>query len=252
MSKVTIVCCYNNEKMYQDFVDTLNAQSCPFELIGINNSGNGAFTSCAAAYNSVINDVKTEYVIYSHQDILLEKPDLLSKFVSYLERTGRDDILGVAGVRLDVERALSSTLHIWPETGELVPAGEFSSGCDMAECFTLDECFFGGHSEHFREFPFDTDICSGWHLYAVEACLRTKSNYGRGGAGTVYACDLPLIHNSIDGVDYMFYWQFFKLCRKYAKYFPQIKTTCTNGRTDFFHRYVRIVHATVNLLMGKL
>ena len=89
MSDVTIVCCWTNEKQYQDFVNTLKAQTIPYELIGIDNRGNKAFTSCAAAYNSVMNQVKTRYVIYSHQDIVLLDSECLAKFVGYLERTGR-------------------------------------------------------------------------------------------------------------------------------------------------------------------
>ena len=46
MCYVTIVCCYNNERMYADFQDTLR------------------------------------YVVYSHQDIILTEPDNLEKFVS--------------------------------------------------------------------------------------------------------------------------------------------------------------------------
>ena len=254
MSEVTVICCYNNERMYSDFVNALKTQTCPYELIGIDNRGNGKFTSCAAAYNSVVDRVKTKYVVYSHQDILLNSPDLLSKFAAFLERTQTDDILGVAGVRFDSAGALSNILHVAPDTRELVPAGKFPSGCDMAECFTLDECFFGGHTEHFKAYPFNADICSGWHLYAVEACLRTQTirNITDEGGGHVYVCDIPLVHNSTDGVDFAFYRQFFHLCGYYAKYFPRIKTTCTDGKTDFLHRYVRIVHAAFLELKRRL
>ena len=89
MNEISIVCCYNNEKMYNDFVGTVNSQSIPCEVIGINNCGNKTFTSCAAAYNSVINQIKTKYVIYSHQDIVLQDSDSLKKFLSYLERRTR-------------------------------------------------------------------------------------------------------------------------------------------------------------------
>ena len=222
-------------------------QTLSYELISIDNRNNKAFASCAAAYNSVINEVKTKYVVYSHQDIMLNLPDALSRFVSFLSRTNNDDILGVAGVRLDSEICFSNILHVEPETGELIPAGELPSDNGMTECFTLDECFFGGHTEHFKAFPFNERICNGWHLYAAEACLRTQSvrNTAGGEAGKVYACDVPLIHNSIDGTNYAFYRQFFSLCRHYAKHFPRIKTTCTDGKTDFLHRYIRIVHAAL-------
>ncbi len=174
MSEVTVVCCWTNEKQYQDFVNTLNAQTIPYELIGIDNRGNKAFTSCAAAYNSVINQVRTKYVIYSHQDILLTEPNMLAKFVAYLERTDCDDIVGVIGVKFDTAGVFSDIMHIQSSTGKLVKVGTHIPD-GMMECNTLDECFFGGHSEHFEAFPFNEDICNGWHLYAVEACLKTQS-----------------------------------------------------------------------------
>ena len=183
MSNVTIVSCYNNEKMYQDFVSTLKAQTCPCEIIGIDNRGNKAFTSCAGAYNSVIERVRTKYVIYSHQDILLKGSDCLEKFVGFLEGLGREDILGVAGVRFDVPGTYANFMHLNKATGEMVKAGwnQFEGG--IMECDTVDECFFGGRTEHFRENPFDEVVCDDWHLYAAEACLNTKSIYGKGGGG---------------------------------------------------------------------
>ena len=78
--------------MYADFLNTLKSQNIPCEIIGIDNRGNNAFTSCAAAYNSVINHVDTEYVIFSHQDILLTDANSLGNFLSYLQGLGHDDI----------------------------------------------------------------------------------------------------------------------------------------------------------------
>ena len=251
MSDVTVICCWNNEKMYGDFVSTLKAQNLPCELIGIDNRGNKGFTSCAAAYNSVIDRVKTKYVVYSHQDILLNEPDTLAKFVSYLERTERDDILGVAGAKFDVPGIFTEITDIDIKTGSLSWAGSEHLSADMEECNTVDECFFGGHTEHFRQYPFDENVCNGWHLYAVEACLRTQSNYGLGG-GHIWVCDVPLTHNSIDGLDCAFYRQFFMVCRKYASVFPLIRTTCTLSGTDFWHASYRLVRGTLGILRRSL
>ena len=251
MSDVTVVCCWNNEEKYASFVNTLKAQDCTFELIGIDNRGNKGFTSCAAAYNSVIGQVKTKYVMYSHQDILLNEPDTLAKFVSYLERTKRDDILGVAGAKFDVPGIFTEITDIDIKTGSLSWAGSEHLSADMEECNTVDECFFGGHTEHFRQYPFDGTICNGWHLYAVEACLRTQSNYVQGG-GHIWVCDVPLIHNSVDGLDYSFYWQLFRLCRKYAQHFPRIRTTCSGASTDIIHSLNRLVRGTLQVFWNKV
>ena len=123
MCKVTVVCCYNNEKAYSDFMNTLKTQTEPYELIGIDNRSNKNFSSCSAAYNSIIDSVKTKYVVYSHQDIILTAPDNLKDFVSCLERTADDDIAGVAGVMNDKGGLYTDLKQIFKATGEFAYAG---------------------------------------------------------------------------------------------------------------------------------
>ena len=233
MNEVTIVCCYNNEAVYNDFVNTLKAQTCGYDLIGIDNRGNKGFTSCAAAYNSVIDDIKTKYVIYSHQDILLQGSESLSEFVSYLDRIGQDDILGVAGTKFNEKGLFSNMKHTDSRTGELIYPGNERVRGSIMECDAVDECFFGGYTEHFRDKPFNETLCDNWHLYAVEACLNTKV-----GTGNVYVCDLFLVHNSDGGnIDFTFYNGFYKLCRHYSKNFSFIRTTCASSKTGFFSAF---------------
>ena len=196
MSDITVICCWNNEKVYSDFVETLKTQTYPYELIGIDNRGNKNFSSCASAYNSVIGKVKTKYVIYSHCDILLNKPDILEKFTACLDKIGRDDILGVAGAKFSTPGTFTNIMHIWNHSGKLGYAGGNRVTGDMEECDTVDECFFGGHTKHFREYPFDEVVCNGWHLYAVEACLAAKSiNRGEERRGEERSC-VDLRNNS--------------------------------------------------------
>ena len=232
--KVTIACCYGSPAKFRDFEATLKTQTCPYELIGLENEHDKNFSSCSSAYNSIINQVKTKYVIFSHCDILLSKPDHLAKFVSYLEQTERDDILGVVGVKFASFGLYSNIRHYMKQVGQLVDAGRLKVEGEMMECDTLDECFFGGHTSHFQEYPLDEEICDNWHLYAVEACLRTKSKYVRGG-GHVYVCDVDLIHLSTGTIDKDFLDGFKKLCRKYSDQFPFIRTPCISSRTDRFH-----------------
>lgn len=249
MSDITVVCCWNNEKVYSDFVGTLKAQTCQCEIIGIDNRGNQGFTSCAAAYNSVIDRIKTKYVIYSHQDILLNDQEALEKFVSYLERTGQDDILGVAGTKFDIyDGGFSNIFYRNNATGELVHSTTYFPEGGMMECDTLDECFFGGHTEHFREYPFDERVCDNWHLYAVESSLRTKALLG----GKVWCCDVSLLHLSSGTISPTFQYGFYKVCRKYADYFPFIRTTCGTARTDFIHLFPRFIYLWSHSMAGVI
>ena len=243
MSNVTVVCCWTNESMYGDFVNTLKSQDTPCEIISIDNRGNKGFTSCAAAYNSVIDEIKTEYVIYSHQDILLNAPDVLSKFLSHLERLGHDDILGVAGVRFESPKLsgiISDIKNPHPYLGNLILAGgkngkRVEGG--IMECDTLDECFFGGYTRHFRKYPFDEVTCDNWHLYAAEACMNAKVN----AHAKIWVCSPDIIHRSVGNINSVFVDDFCKLCRKYASDFPFIRTTCESLFTDEkgLKKYVR-------------
>ncbi len=231
MCDVTVVCCWTNEKMYNEFLDTLKAQDTPCKIIGIDNRGNKGFTSCASAYNSVIDDIQTKYVIYSHQDILLNAPDVLSRFLSYLENLGHDDILGVAGTRFEspeISGTFTDMKHPHPYDGGLMPAGRTSVPGGITECDVIDECFFGGRTSHFRNYPFDAEICDNWHLYAVEACMKAKTKLH----AKIWVCSADIIHRSAGNINSSFVLGFYKLCRKYAGDFPFIRTTCGGAYTD--------------------
>ena len=118
-------------------------------------------------------------------------------------------------------------------TGEFVHATAHFPEGGMMECDTLDECFFGGHTEHFSRHPFDEKLCDNWHLYALESCLRTKALLG----GKVWCCDVPVIHLSTGNYAPNLQYGFYKVCRKYAKYFPFVRTTYGTHRTDFLHLF---------------
>ncbi len=94
--RATIVCYYNNQQMFDEMIDSLEKQSENVDIIAIDNSSN-KYKSCAVTFNSVINQVHTKYVIYSHQDIIYNSSDSLSHILDYFEKIGEDDIAGVAG-----------------------------------------------------------------------------------------------------------------------------------------------------------
>ena len=176
---VTVVCCYNDPKQYKKLVEDLARQHYDYTLIGIDNCRQ-QYSSCAKALNAATVQVKTEYVIYSHQDIELPDADMLGNFVDYLFMTQEEDILGVAGaVEDDSKQAREHTcvLSKVRHGRKQAVAGEREySG--MAGCETVDECFFGGHTDFFLHHPFDEKLCDNWHLYGVERCMYTRASFG--------------------------------------------------------------------------
>lgn len=254
--KLTIVCCYNDLAQYQAFERNLEEQNTAYTLIGIDNRGQ-RFTSCAAALNQAAENIRTEYVIYAHQDIALPEPDMLARFAAYLEQTGKEDILGVAGAVADDSpdaREGTCVLSKVRHGKSLDGAGERDySG--MAECETVDECFFGGHTEFFRAHPFDEKLCDDWHLYAVERCLFTRMRGNR-----VYVCDIPLIHFSGGTIGHTYNRGFYRIAGRYGGRegrdaghgkITWLRTVCGSSRTDWFHRPCFYWKREILIRMGR-
>lgn len=144
-AEVTVVCCYNDSGQYETLCASLKQQDIEYERIGIDNRGQ-KFSSCSSALNSVADQIKTEYVIYSHQDIELPEADMLARFVEYLRGLSAGDILGVAGAvenpdkhAKNMEYVLSNIRH----GSELRVAGE-EDFTGVRKCDTVDECFLAG------------------------------------------------------------------------------------------------------------
>ncbi len=224
MSDITFVCCYNDNRSFEDLVNCINSQNCDSEIIGIDNSSY-SFMSCSSAFNSILNNIETKYVAFIHQDIIINDVDTVNKMLSYLDKVEVSDLLGVAGARLNNSNKRIVLSNITHGVGH-EQAGESLVG--FQECMTLDECLVFGYSEYFINNPFDEILCDNWHLYFVEQCLRTQSH-----GGHVYVCDLPLYHKSKGNISYKYVNGFFKLCRKYRKNFDYITTCCASSKTDF-------------------
>lgn len=239
LKRVSIVCCYNNTEQYDMFIDSLNKQTAPFELIGIDNQTQ-KYKSCSRAYNAVLGEINTKYVIFSHQDIVLDEETALERFVGYLEKTEPFDIIGVAGAKAG-EKRIFTNVH----DGKGKFAGE-ERIVGLQEFDTVDECFFGGSTEYFLKYPFDEVLCNDWHLYAVERCLNTKVNGNK-----VYACEVPLIHSSMGRISHGFNLNLYQICKKYSKNFKRIRTTCANTRTDFVGRSLFYLKREVRVWIEK-
>lgn len=275
MGGVTIVCCYNDIAQYQRLADSLVKQDMEYRLIGIDNRGQ-KYASCSSALNSVADQIKTEYVIYSHQDIELPEPHMLGQFVSYLKRLESGDILGVAGA-VDAAAAAGQGRQIPREVregtyvvshvrhgGELACAGELEFQ-GLAECDSVDECFFGGYAAFFREYPFDEALCDNWHLYAVERCLFTRMRGNR-----AYVCDIPLLHYSSGKINHSYNQNFYRIAQHYAQGrnmkrnkrwggteggqaegFAWIRTVCGSAGTDWVRRTLFYLKRELLIRMGR-
>lgn len=234
MSKrVTVVCCTNNYNQLNDeLIKSLSIQIEDYELIIIDNCKN-VFSSCSKALNSAIKDIKTKYVVFSHQDIILKDEYSLKRFVDYMQSENIGDIYGVAGTNLEKRGVLTAITH---GTNKHAAGGRHLDG--IAKCDVIDECFFGGKTQTFIEYPFDEILCDNWHLYAVDRCLNNRLH-----GGNVYVCAIDLIHTSTGTLNRSFNLNFLNLCKKYKTNYKEIYTTCDRSKTGFIPRYIHFFRA---------
>lgn len=241
-NRVTIVCCYNNEtQLKNELLASIYKQIERCDLILIDNRTQ-EFNSCSKALNSVLKRINTEYVIFSHQDIIMTENYTLSKFVNYMSNGKTGDIYGVAGASIEKNGLLSTMYHgknkepVW----EVKLTG-------IQPCDAVDECFFGGKTKTFQKSPFNEKICNNWHLYAAERCIYTRTN-----GHSVYVCDVPIIHSSKGKLSHEFNLNFRNLCKAYAKYYSEIYTTFDRSKTNLISRNLHYLKKEIKLLVIKL
>lgn len=158
---ISVICVWNNEEQYQNIlIHSLNMQECDYELISIDNR-NHIFSSCASALNWGADHSNGEVLVFTHQDISFEKNFSLKEFGKFIKKHP-NKITGAFGAK----NKIYSEDYL---------------------CDTVDECCFGMTREFFNLLRFNEDICDGWHLYAVEMCLRAKecTKFGGGQQNTI-------------------------------------------------------------------
>lgn len=165
----SVVCVYNNKKILEEYLlKGLEMQDCSCETILIDNR-EGQFQSAAAAFNSILDKVQGDYVIFSHQDVFTGRPDSLSEMYRMLKKQGERVVAGVAGKAFRGKWIITNIKHGDPPSW----AGKLRAE-EIQEVQTLDECFFIVSRKFLQEQPFDEETCRGWHLYAVEYCLAAQ------------------------------------------------------------------------------
>lgn len=221
MNDVTLICCFNDINQFNELKASIKEQNADIVLLGIDNR-NSDYQSCSSAYNTCLKQVKTDIVIFIHQDVLFIENNTVSTIVDSIRHISGDDLVGVAGTKFNEKRNLTNIVHdtsLYP-AGKKIPEG-------LTECDTLDECLFGGYTSFFIKNPFDEKLCNGWHLYCADRCLDTKSR-----GNHVYICGVKLIHKSKGFTDQKFNDTFYLLCKKYRSYYPKLRTTCGESYTD--------------------
>ncbi|MFB6186146.1 MAG: glycosyltransferase [Halobacteriaceae archaeon] len=209
----SVISVYNDENVLQTWLEEgLKRQSFNnFERIFIDNT-NSKYSSAAEALNDGGSQATGEYLIFVHQDVRLLSDDFLKNLLEYLEALPKIGIGGVAGMVANEENEVMSgrnvvyhgsppkeyenftpyelenhdqselpIKHIFSEYDHPNQTRFWSGGNPINQPVpvqTLDELLLVIPNQIFKEHKFDERICTGWHLYGVEYCLRMKYRHG--------------------------------------------------------------------------
>lgn len=241
---ISVVVCYNNKEIYKDMLlDSISNQNCDYNLIAINNADN-KYDSIASAYNSVLNEIKGDKVLFCHQDISFPDKDTLQNISRDIEKNS-EYIVGLCGI--DSTGTAYSNLK-YKKTNQFITNHQVS---DYLIVETVDECCFGMSKELLDKLgQFDEKVCDGWHLYATELCLRAKSK----GISTVVS-STTCIHKYDFGkgliVDNSFLNTLKKIREKYKHKVSRICSVCYVCSTRFPFFQFKIAKSRAKKMITK-
>lgn len=223
IDKITVVVVWYKRKQLDDFLRSINGQKeIDVTVIPLDNSQN-QYTGAREAFNSVINKIDTEYVMFAHPDICFEDDDVLEKLLSEIKGLKKVGVAGVAGCRQGKTwEILSNIVH-----GENKSrAGEKIEKPEMVQ--TVDECMFLVKTDTIRRYSFSN--IEGWHMYAVELCLQLLTD---GYINYVLPCSI-WHKSSGSSLDPNYVVTLDKVVRQYAKNYKYINTTVKQWKTTGF------------------
>lgn len=99
IDKITIVVVWYKKNQLDDFLDNINKQKdIDITVISLDNSQN-QYVGAREAFNSVINKIDTDYVLFLHPDVYFEDNTILIKMLSVIRKLNKMGVAGVAGCR---------------------------------------------------------------------------------------------------------------------------------------------------------
>lgn len=240
---VSVICCYNDRRMFEEMLSrSLRLQTMDYELIGIDNTS-GIFTCASKALNYGASVSSGKILLFIHQDMVMGK-DVLKDTISFL-KSHETAIAGFAGQGRN--GTYTNILH-----GE--GKKEAGSSCihSFMEVETLDECGIALTKTLFCQLGgFSEEICEGWHLYAVELCLRARQSNIRS-----YVLPVEIYHRSEGTMDLSYLRTMDKIVQRYRRQYDMIFSTCSAYSTGYFRyscsRLRKAAHIVARSLLGYL
>ena len=209
MSSLSIICVYNNQEVLEAcLLKGLETQkNKDYELILLDNRSN-QFSSAAKALNYGAKQAKSNYLVFSHQDIRMDTPDTIDKIIEYFN-SGLS-FFGSSGVKKYEAKMISNVYTAnYDDSFYANKLCKRINSPVMVE--TLDECFICLTKDVFYSLgSFDEILCNNWHMYSVDLSLTAKEH----GVG-VYSVPLSLFHKSGGVISKSFIYNLKGVCKKH-------------------------------------
>jgi GT2 family glycosyltransferase len=166
---ISVICVYNNKKILENcLLKSIKNQTTKVELILLDNRKR-RFKSAAEALNYGGEQAKGKYLMFVHQDMILNSRLWIEKVERMLGKLPNFGVVGVAGKCKNAKVAITNITHGIPKQA----AGEIHIK-KPEKVQTVDECLIIISETVFNILRFDEKVCSDWHLYAVDYCLSVK------------------------------------------------------------------------------
>lgn len=219
---ISVVCAYNKPHIFKSVLcKSLKNQNIDVEIIAVDNSKN-RFSSASSALNYGAQHANGDILLFVHQDIIFKENDAIKNIATAINKLPVGTVVGIAGA---IEKN-KKNLGNYTSGLEYNPNYVYSIN-KLTEVSTVDELLCGMKRETFDLHNFDSKICNGWHLYAVEMCL-----YHRSKGGHVFVLPIQFHHLSNGRINREYMRNFINLAKKYKPYNKYIWTTCYKLNTN--------------------
>lgn len=213
---LSIICAYNDEKILKEKLEkSLQDQKNAFyEYVPINTCKNG-FISAAQALNYAGEKAKGEYLVFLHQDIVMEDVYCLEKIQNWCKEN-EFGIAGVAGCVNENGKSVTYSNIYHGEMHERVTTKQIS---ESRKVESLDECLLVIPKKIFLRYNF-SNLGKTWHLYGTDYSLKMKIN-----GYSSYVLPIEIWHLSKGtSMNMNYYKTVYKVARTYKKYTSMITT----------------------------
>jgi hypothetical protein len=222
--KISIITVFNDyECLKEHLLESLIHQPAHYyELIPVDNR-NEQYSSAAAALNAGAEKATGDYYIFVHQDVKFLQSDWMSKIYAYLESLSDIGVAGITGlskVGSTPREQTRNTLSHGSNKKDWVLGTEIQS---PREVQTVDEFCIIIPKEIYEEHQFNESLCDGWHLYAVELCLRINIKTNR----RSYVLPIETWHGSTGMLIRQDYYRTLnRIAKEYGPEEELVRTTC--------------------------